>query len=149
MQVPYEVRPSPLGGRGLFATADIPAGTLLWKYSEESVHFHDEASLRAKLATMTKEDAKELLEHIYCWEGKACDIQDDGRLWNHTRRGGAACNTGPDPSGGDEDSSYAIRDIKANEELLDDYGTYERLPWFETLCREYGAESCIVIGETY
>eukprot|EP00316_Scyphosphaera_apsteinii_P014446 CAMPEP_0119326562 /NCGR_PEP_ID=MMETSP1333-20130426/68692_1 /TAXON_ID=418940 /ORGANISM="Scyphosphaera apsteinii, Strain RCC1455" /LENGTH=69 /DNA_ID=CAMNT_0007334897 /DNA_START=9 /DNA_END=214 /DNA_ORIENTATION=+ len=69
MQVPYEVKASSIAGVGIYATATIKRGTLLWLYNEESVMTHDEASLRARLADLTKTDAIGLLDHLYTWQG--------------------------------------------------------------------------------
>ena len=106
------------------------------------------------------------------------EILDDGKYFNHAKAGHAQ-NTGdhPDgPSAGDvrtttrsstDDngaecpslhthrvyaqgvSSYALRDLAAGEELLDDYSLYDRLPWFEALCAEHGAVSCVAVGGEY
>ena len=66
MQVPYEVKPSPIAGVGLFLTQPVARGALLWKYAPgESVREHDEASLRAQLNTLTPDAAQDLLEHVY------------------------------------------------------------------------------------
>ena len=86
----------------------------------------------------------DLLEHVYTWEGEVVEIIGDGKYWNHARTGQ---NTGNHPDGkGDGVSSYATRDLAAGEELFDDYGSYDRLPWFEQMCREAGAASCVEVG---
>ena len=66
MMVPYELRPSPIAGIGIFATAPIARGTLVWEYVVGvSVSEHTEASLRARLRGMASADTSELLEHVY------------------------------------------------------------------------------------
>ena len=45
-------------------------------------------------------------------------------------------------------SSYALRDIKADEELTDDYALHDHLPWFEKLCIDTGAISCTSLGRS-
>ena len=150
MVVPYELRDSKIEGRGIFATEYIPRGTLVWKYVPgESVLEHDEASLRARLQKLSTEDAIDLLEHIYVWEGAAIEILDDAKVWNHA----ADHNTGnhPDEEDGQGDglSSYARRDIAAGEELTDDYATFGELPWFEAICKEFGAVSCLSVGRRH
>ena len=107
----------------------------------------------------------DLLEHVYTWQGEVVEIMGDGKYWNHARTGQ---NTGNHPEGkGDGVSSYATRDIdaggspaparrcarashtarrRAGEELFDDYSSYDRLPWFEKICREAGAASCVEVG---
>ena len=80
MQVPYELKESPIAGLGLFATAPIARGTLLWKYDENSVKEYEEAALRLRLAPLSAAEAVE-----FCWEGKVCEIVDDGKYWNHAK----------------------------------------------------------------
>ena len=151
MQVPYELKQSPIAGLGIFATAPITRGTLLWKYDENSVKEYEEAALRARLALLSAAEAVELCEHVFCWEGKVCEIVDDGKYWNHAK--GSKQNTGNHPDGdahGDGMSSYALRDIAAGEELTDDYALYDKLPWFEAICQERGVTgSCTEVGRQF
>ena len=148
MQIPYHIRSSPIAGSGIFATVPIKRGERVWRYEiGVSVTEHgDEASLRARLKSLSAAEAQELLEHVYTWKGCVIEILDDAKIWNHS----ADHNTGnhPDEASGQGDglSSYARRDIKAGEELTDDYATFEDIPWYEALCVEYGASSCVVVG---
>jgi hypothetical protein len=34
MMVPFETRPSPIHGLGIFATIFLPKGTLIWEFTE-------------------------------------------------------------------------------------------------------------------
>lgn len=151
MQVPYELKQSPIAGLGLFATAPIARGTLLWKYDGNSVKEYEEAALRLRLAPLSAAEAVELCEHVFCWEGKVCEIVDDGKYWNHAK--GSNQNTGNHPDGdahGDGMSSYALRDIAAGEELTDDYALYDKLPWFEAICQEREVTgSCTEVGRQF
>lgn len=150
--MPYELKPSAIAGTGIFATAPIKRGALLWKYSPESIAEYDEESFRRRLQPLTPAERVELCEHVYCWEGNVVEILDDGKYWNHAKQKDGQ-NTGnhPDEAAGDGDgvSSYALRDIAAGEELTDDYSTYAGLPWFEQICSEAGAESCTSVGHRF
>ena len=125
--IPYEVQDTAYG-KGLFALVDIPAGTLLWKCTTgpkgtpgvNVYSFSNEEQARARLAELTREEAAYWMDHVYMFDGKLNEIIDDGKLWNHSE---TPC-TGLPPRGDEFDweSSYSIRDIKAGEELLDDYG---------------------------
>lgn len=147
MQVPYELKESSIAGMGLFATEPLKRGMLLWKCDETSVCTHTAESLRAKLAALSKEDAKELLEHVYAWEGEVIEIIGDGKYWNHS----TTANTGnhPDEGAGDGISSYALRDIAVGEELLDDYSAHSSVPWLEEFCKQYEAVSCTQVGNQF
>ncbi|KAJ1618931.1 hypothetical protein T492DRAFT_848946 [Pavlovales sp. CCMP2436] len=123
MEVEYDLKESTIAGLGLFAKARIPKGTLLWKYSEKSVRIFSSAE-----------------EHVYCWEGKVCEILNDGRFWNHSKQP----NTGSLPE--DEASSWSLRDIEAGEEFLDDYSQHDMLDWFEAICKEHAVSSSSKVG---
>lgn len=148
-RVPYEVRPSAIAGRGVFATEHIERGTLVWEYAvgRSVLEYRSEAELRKRLENaIDDDDARFLLEHIYVWKDAAVEIIDDAKIWNHT----PSPNTGyhpDDPEMGAGLGSYALRDIAAGEELTDDYGDHHELPWFEGMCAEYGCTSCTDLGK--
>ena len=147
MQVAHEVRSSAIAGRGIFLLAPVRRGTLLWRYKPgESVVEHDEASLRSRLRVqLTKQQAVDLLEHVYPWRGKVVEVLDNGKYWNHSM----LPNSGTHPDGeGKWNHSYALRDIETGEELTDDYTLYDEAgaPWLEELCKEYEACSCTECG---
>lgn len=72
-------------------------------------------------------------------DGYLNEILDDGGLWNHSENP----NTGLGPPGTDTCplSSYAVRDIKKGEELLDDYGTYQWPKWHNKILDQYGVDT--------
>ena len=148
-QVPYELKESQIAGLGLFAVKPVARGTLLWKYDGSSVKEHDEASFRARIKELSPEEQLVLCEHVFCWQGKVCEILDDGKFWNHGK--GDNQNTGdhPDAGQGDGLSSYALRDIAAGEEFTDNYANYDDLPWFDALCEERKAVSCNEVGRNF
>ena len=100
---------------------------------------------------MSKEEQVELCEHVYSWEGKVIEILDDAKYWNHaTTASGQNTGNHPDwPAEGDNESSYALRDIEAGEELTDDYSSYDELTWYEQICKEVGASSCVSVGKAH
>ena len=150
--VRYEIRAEgSVAGKGIFAVEPIPRGALLWRYSPEVVVEHDEASLRARLKGLAKAEIVDLLEHIYVWDSLAIEILDDAKVWNHAPIDQRNTGNHPDEASGEGDgvSSYALRDIAADEELTDDYATFHELPWFEALCAEFGASSCLSVGREH
>jgi len=176
--VPYAVRECAFG-HGLFATTDIPSGTLLWKIVAmpfaaaaaaaaaagkagdaaataaaavaagcNVLSFADEAEAGARLEQLgasagagAGEAARAAqafwMDHVYMFGGQLNEIIDDGKMWNHSER---PCTGLPPASGGGYcyESSYSIRDIRAGEELLDDYGLYEYPEWYNSLCARFG-----------
>ena len=139
-------------GLGLFATEDIPMGTLIWEYSRDerpltlgetslaagvtgvtvgNVRCYDSyEATKERLHQLSPQDQKFFMDHVYAYSGLLNEILDDGKYWNHSEEPNTGC--GPDPN-----SSYALKDIKAGDQLLDDYGTYEFPDWFIDLAREY------------
>lgn len=110
--------------------------------------FRGEAEARARLveigalhgskdAAASRAAQEFWMDHVYMFDGQLNEILDDGKMWNHSE---TPC-TGLPPAGAGYcfESSYAIRDIKAGEELLDDYGLYEYPAWYDALCAEFGA----------
>ena len=148
---PYEVKDCEYG-RGLFAAVDIPKGTLIWKYRGGKpgtpginvAQYHNEAEGLARLVELGTEEARLFwLDHVYGFNGSVNEILDEGKLWNHSE---APC-TGLPPKGDqyDWESSYSIRDIKAGEQLLDDYGIYEYPDWLESACEKAGCARSYVV----
>jgi hypothetical protein len=132
-------------GNGIFAKQDIPIGTLIWKFTRDSRVdpansgeaaegnvrcYSSYEETKARLQELSPEEQKFFMEHVYLYLACANEILDDGKYWNHSESPNTGC-------GLDVNSTYAIRDIKAGEELLDDYGTYEYPDWFITLAKEY------------
>ena len=163
MQVPYEVRPAPehggAGAKGLFATAPIAAGTLVWDIRQATIEVHPAAEAEALCTRL--EAAGELdgvLQHDYfcattCEVANAGDMidlqQDDGRFFNHDSSAarnvgnGGSCAAAAEAAAKacDEvhpECTYATRDIAAGEQLLDDYNDFgDEPPWFEALLKKH------------
>eukprot|EP00729_Bicosta_minor_P007742 gene7742-22332_t len=134
-EVPYVIKESAIGGIGIFATEFIPKGALLWRYAPgETVKLYEtEAKLRARVAEIKDpKEVKEFLEHVYTFDGTVIEIVGDGKMWNHSK---VNANTGSSPFTGEEDSSYAIKDIQPGEEFL--------------VAHEYGAFTCVDCGEEF
>lgn len=140
---PVEIRPS-AHGRGLFALVDIPKGTLLWKLKacrfpsrEGNVWaFSSEAEIRARIEPLKDEVASLILDHIFMSDGTLYEILDEGDVWNHSD---TETTTGYPPAGDGycNNSSYSVRDIRAGEELLDNYSLYEYPDWYEAIKAKY------------
>ena len=55
MQVEYELKPSAIAGTGIFTTAQVKRGTLLWLCDAQSTRTHDEASPRKRPADLPRD----------------------------------------------------------------------------------------------
>lgn len=148
--VPLEIKTSPLGGNGLFALQDIPKGTKYWafkaKEGEEAVALKNTvgAPLEAEKgnAVLVEADMEKLSDdeaRSIFWKGYA---HEPAQVWIKLEDGAQFTNHSTQPnSGGDwldepsEEFAITIRDIKAGEEICDDYGTFhgEKVPWIAKL----------------
>lgn len=115
---------SPLGGYGLFATKDIPIGTVIWKHGNVRVY-------TKKNYNQFSDRYKAVLRH-YCYEGTGGTLvycTDNSKYFNHS------CD--PNTMSIDNEKDITIRDVLADEELTYDYG-YWYLPWnkpFKCSCK--------------
>jgi uncharacterized protein len=113
---------SPVIGYGVFATRDIPKGTITWVRDEFDQTFAPErvrsldGPLRDVVSRYCYVDGRG--DHVLCW--------DLARYLNHACE--ATCLS---PGYGFE---IAVRDIAAGEELTDDYGTLNLDAPFECHC---------------
>lgn len=111
--VPTYVAPSPIAGVGVFTSVSIPAGTLLW-------NFTDGVDLRLDPAVVaaTPEPLGSRIR-MYCYEepdGTLVLCGDNAKFMNHSF----------DPNCDDQgDWTTARRDIAADEELTCDYRAFD------------------------
>ena len=112
--------------------------------------FASEAEVRARLRELELDGASSAaqtywLDHAYIFAGQFYEVLDDDKLCNHSE---APC-AGPPPAGEAQgycfESVYALRDIKAGEELLEDYGLYDYPPWYDALNAEFGVDLSYVV----
>ena len=139
MQVPYEIRDTKFG-KGVFAKKKVKKGTLVWKFVRgvNVRSFKGPRATREFLTSLgTPEEQKNWLDHCYHSGGTVNDVLDEGQFFNHAA--GKKATTSPG-AGKDRLSSYAIRDIKAGEEFLEDYGSYDWPIWFVKICNEFHSE---------
>ncbi len=140
-RVPYRVRPIPSKGLGVTATEEIEKGRLVWEF-EEGACVQVSAEMVHTLARESGiESASDFLNHCFCWDGRILYPQGDTQFFNHSSR--------PNMASPDGVRWFATRAILAGEEILDDYGTYEKNPVYERLCVEYKAESSSTVAEIY
>jgi SET domain-containing protein len=155
--IPYSVQQTPDKGRGVFAEADIPAGTIVWNHQPGLYDVHDELSFRELLAGLTHDEAVYELEHVLGlaeFPGFVISFKDGGELINHEDQPNLAMKNPSDRPCvrriastadveeellSDRFSLITLRDIRAGEELLLDYDHAAEDPdYYEALREEYG-----------
>jgi hypothetical protein len=136
MQVGYELRDAGEEiGLGIFVTARVLKGTLVWKYcAGENVNVYDEKSAIARLEKFaTKKDCQYFLDLTYGLRGLLHEIIDEGRFMNHSLT--PNCQT--DKCTG---HTYAVRDIETDEQLFEDYTTFDHPDFLYDLLKKYQCE---------
>ena len=114
-----EVRPSPIAGRGLFATADLPAGTVVSRLGGRLVSTAELTRLMA--------DADQYVDSIVVAEDRHLLLAPgENRFGNHS------C----DPNLGwvDEYTLAAMVDVPAGQELVSDYAMSTTDPDYVLRC---------------
>eukprot|EP00912_Choanoflagellata_sp_UC4_P002475 UC4_evm4s1566 len=153
MKVAYEVRESPVGGRGLFALSLITKGTLIWSFKDAPLRVLKESEARQELEAAEKDDVKSkqifTLLNLWYWseddDGNPVLIdntRDDGRFFNHSSNPCVALGSvlGHTQIASRRDT-FALRDINAGEELLDDYNTFGDDPlWYADLLERHNVD---------
>jgi SET domain-containing protein len=114
LRIPTRVGPSRIHGLGLFATEDVPRGTVVWRLDAGFDLEVDEVAAAALPPT-----ARDQLDR-YAYADPARGVRilcaDDARFFNHAD----AANCGDSPEEG-PDVTVALRDVAAGEELTWDY----------------------------
>lgn len=132
MQVAVELRPDVWGGTGVFAAEDIPAGKLVWSLPEADVDVLALDQSRELFESLGASEKANLAKFCYFQaDGQMVDIRrDSGRFFNHSFTPNSS--SGSHIGGGlDPESTYAVRNIAAGEEIFEDYTTYGAAPdWF-------------------
>lgn len=130
--VPVEAKQSPPKGRGIFAARDIAAGDLIWS-TKKTARFQDGPSYRKFIFGLEVGFACDVLQWAYVQDIGDGDYRvsvdlDEGCFCNNG--GEDEANKGCDEEaaekveGGCKENYFALRDIKAGEELLCSYGEF-------------------------
>jgi hypothetical protein len=125
-----EARPSPIHGLGIFAKTDIPAGAVWWRAAPGDVLLINKGQYNALKRSVHSSVSAQLLDaiHTYSYYSAAEDalilILDNARYTNHS----AQPNSGVSPEPG-VIGSIALRDIRAGEDIVEDYTSFDHCPW--------------------
>jgi uncharacterized protein len=122
--VPHDLRPSPIHGLGVFATAPIVQGETVSRFMPPfDIHFPEEV-----LPALS--DAERRFLGVYAYKSKFSMLYilpgDHDRFMNHSDAPNVAMHSDG------RATCVAVRDIAAGEELTCDYRTFD-LDWREKL----------------
>jgi uncharacterized protein len=126
-----EVRNSPVHGLGVFARVDIPIGTVWWRaHPGKDVLLITKAHFDTFRLSTHSAVSRDMLEAIYTYSYYSAEedalilILDHARYTNHSFQPNSDVNPEPGVIG-----SIALRDIKAGEEIVEDYSEFDVCPW--------------------
>ena len=117
--VPTELRPSPLHGIGLFASAPIPRGTAVWRFTPGlDQHL---TMLKSSAWSRTSDAFSITYGYLDRSTKRLILCFDNARFTNHSE----SPNLRPDYTQDLFGIDVALRDISAGEELTLDYDDFE------------------------
>ena len=126
-----EVRNSHVHGLGVFAKTDIPKGTVWWRARPGmDVLLINKAQFQTLKDSQHSPTSQDLLEAIYTYSYYSAEddvlilILDHARYTNHSFQPNSDVYPEPGVIG-----SIALRDIKAGEEIMEDYSEFDHCPW--------------------
>jgi len=113
--VPTYVAPSPIAGVGLFAATDLPAGTVIWEFTEGV----DWRISPAEFAAFPEPYRSRLRHYVY---------EDDSGVFVLCGDNGKFMNHHDTPNCDDPEGAYTVtnRFVRAGEELTCDYRSFDR-----------------------
>lgn len=115
LRVPTFVAPSPIAGVGLFAATDLPAGTVIWEYTEGV----DWRIAPAEFGLFPEPYRARLRHYVYEEDdGTFVLCGDNAKFMNHSDV----------PNCDDPEGAYTVtnRHVRAGEELTCDYRSFDR-----------------------
>jgi len=119
-------------GRGIYAKADIPQGSLVW-HNIRSASFSDGMAFRKFVMTLSLELGCDVLQWSYVMEDAIYTDLDEGSFCNNG--GSSKSNIDLDETASTQFITkagiqlYSTRDIKQREELLCDYSSFTDRNW--------------------
>lgn len=135
VEIKYEIKEVPGKGRGIFVAEDIPKGTVWYNYDKAvasgSSIIRNKKEFCELVSSLSREEITVMLQLVYCIdEDHVNDIRGDpARFTNHSRE--------PNSSLLPNNSSVFSRDMKAGEEILEDYRLYADPSWYSELLEKY------------
>lgn len=136
LKIHYAIRETAEYGKGIFTLEDIPSGTCIWLYhlNENVLEFDAESSAVYLARLPTLADQQHFLNVTFGKGDVLCLILDDGKYMNHAESADPHCNCKTVLQTG---HCYAVRDIKAGEQLFEDYATFSHPAFLFPLLEKY------------
>jgi uncharacterized protein len=126
-----DVRPSGVHGLGVFAKRDIPKGTVWWRARpERDVLLINEVQFRTLKESQHSPISGVLLKGITTYSYYSAEddvlilILDHARYTNHSDEPNSDLLPEPGATG-----AIVLRDIRAGEEIVENYNLFDRCPW--------------------
>lgn len=134
MNIDYEIRENKYG-KGIYVLEDIKANTCIWTYklNDNVFEYSEKQSISHLNSLPNLEEQQRFLELTFGKGDKLCLITDDGKYVNHSET--PNCKT--DLING---NCYSLRDIKKDEEILEDYNNFVHPPFLFPLLQKYNSE---------
>jgi SET domain-containing protein len=147
-----EIKYSPISGRGIFAAEDIPKGAIWWTFNDngKSVPCMNSSNLpnqvlrkeevRDFVHGKTHEELVSILDYSMYYPGGDIIVvlRDGAGVVNHSFEPNSQIVYNEENSA-EKLCSMALRDIKAGEEIVENYGNYLKHSnnWSEDLFKKY------------
>jgi hypothetical protein len=137
MNINYEIKETDDYGKCIYALENVSSGTLIWSYKlNVNVFEYTEEQLKVILPNLPSLAAQQqFLDYAFGKGDVLCLITDDGVYMNHADASNCNCRT--DLNSG---NCFAVRDIKAGEQLFEDYATFSHPPFLFELLKKYDCE---------
>ena len=136
----------------MFALSPVAKGTLIWSFKDAPLRVLGESEARQEFEAAEKDDVKSkqifALLNLWYWseddDGNPVlvdNTKDDGRFFNHSAEPCVALGSVLGHTKASRRDTFALRDIKAGEELLDDYNTFgDDPPWYVALLERHNVD---------
>ncbi len=120
LTVKTKIKDSKIHGLGLFADQFIPKGTVIWKFTPG----FDQKFTKEQILSFP--DLLQVYIYKYSWKSSKsmlyCFSSDSGKYFNHSDDPNALSEY---KDGEEEVITTAIKDIQAEEEITDNYSSFE------------------------
>jgi hypothetical protein len=136
LTIKYIIRETKKYGNGIFTLEDIKKDTIIWFYKLDInvLEFDEKTTYQYLNQLQNLEKQQNFLNMSFGKQEILCYILDDGKYINHANTENILCNCKTDLETG---NCYAKRDIKAGEQLFEDYRSFSHPDFLYKLLDKY------------